>query len=99
MDGEKTDSTLAKEILIDVAADCLSYENDDTNLYTSESGNLAYIKSIGTEADSIFTQHTDPFRKECVAKILDKMTLGDDLTDEQQKITRSVVKEFADCFH
>ena len=97
-DGEETDSTLAKEILIDVVADRLSYEKGDTNLYTSESGNLAHINSVGTEADSIFTQHTNPFKKERVAKILDEMTLGDDLTDEQQEITRSVVKEFADCF-
>lgn len=26
------------------------------------------------------------------------MTLGDDFTDEQWEITRSVVEEYADCF-
>ena len=97
-DGEETDSTLAKEILIDVVADRLSYEKGDTNLYTSESGNLAHINSVGTEANSIFTRHTNPFKKERVAKILDEMALGDDLTDEQWEVTRSVMKEFADCF-
>lgn len=52
---EETDSTEAKEILIDVTEDCLSYENNDANLYVSESKNLAHINSIGTEASNVFT--------------------------------------------
>jgi hypothetical protein len=51
-----------------------------------------------TETNNVFTRHTDPFKKEWVAKILDKVTLGDDLTDEEWAITRSAVEEFTDCF-
>jgi hypothetical protein len=45
-DGKEMDSTSPKEILVDVTADCLSYEDDSTNLYTSERRNMAHISSV-----------------------------------------------------
>jgi hypothetical protein len=92
------DDTPTGEVIIDVVTDRLAYETDSTNPYNSESENLTQINAIGTETGSIFTRHTDPFKTERVTKILEQITLGDDLTHEQQETVKAVVVEFADCF-
>ena len=95
---KEVDNNLMKEILIDIAADCLAYDTDDTNHYTSESKNLIQVNIVSTEANNIFTWHTDPFKTECITRILNKVTIGDDLTDEQWELTKAVIREFTDCF-
>jgi hypothetical protein len=97
-DRDKMDRTSAEEIVVNVAADCLSYEDDGANPYNSERKSLAQINSVNTETSNVFTQHTDPFKKEQVTRILDEVMLGDDLMDKQWAVTRSIVEEFADCF-
>lgn len=79
-------------------ADCIDHSTDSTKRYILESEHLAQINMVNTGMDSIFTQHTDPFKTERVAQILSEVTLGNDLMDEQQEITKAVVKKFADCF-
>ena len=46
----------------------------------------------------VFTRHSDPFKTERVDAILSKLTIGDDLTEEQHTSIVSLLREFADCF-
>jgi hypothetical protein len=47
---------------------------------------------------NIFTRKTEPFNPKRVAAILDDITIGTDLTEEQRKEVRTLIAEFADCF-
>jgi len=48
--------------------------------------------------DALYTRHTEPFQPTCVAKILDLVQIGDDITTGQHEEIRQLVVEFADCF-
>lgn len=47
---------------------------------------------------SVFTRATEPFKAERVAKILEFVTIGDDLSEQERERVRELVKEYADCF-
>jgi len=47
---------------------------------------------------SIFTRATKPFLKKRVAKIVELVTIGDDLTVEKQSKVVALIQEFVDCF-
>ncbi|KAJ6459055.1 hypothetical protein C8R45DRAFT_843592, partial [Mycena sanguinolenta] len=51
-----------------------------------------------TPTDTVYTRATDPFNPERVAKILELVRIGSDLTEEQKGIVRSFVTEHADVF-
>jgi len=46
----------------------------------------------------IFTCHTDPFLQARIAKILELVQIGDDVTDTQRDKVKQLIAEFADCF-
>ena len=48
--------------------------------------------------DMVFTHHTDPFQPACIAKIIDLVQIGKDITTAQCKEVRQLILEFADCF-
>ena len=48
--------------------------------------------------DALYTCHTEPFQPTRVAKILDLVQIGDDITAGQHEEIRQLVAEFADCF-
>ena len=62
--------------------------------------------TIGTEqpitvADldkSFYTRATEPFLEKRVAKIVDLVTIGDDLTADERSKVVALIREFADCF-
>ncbi|KAK7033438.1 hypothetical protein R3P38DRAFT_2479217, partial [Favolaschia claudopus] len=45
-----------------------------------------------------FTRATDPFNPKRVERIVNAVTLGPDLTNEQREIVRALVAEYADIF-
>jgi hypothetical protein len=47
---------------------------------------------------SIFTRFTKPNKPERVQKILELVTIGDDLTMSEREAVRDLIVEFADCF-
>ena len=47
---------------------------------------------------SIFTRFTQPNQPERMQKILELVTIGDDLTTPERETVRALIVEFADCF-
>ncbi|KIM85939.1 hypothetical protein PILCRDRAFT_24852, partial [Piloderma croceum F 1598] len=47
---------------------------------------------------SIFTRFTEPDKPERVQKILELITIGDDLTTPERDAVKALIVEFADCF-
>ncbi|KAH7918438.1 hypothetical protein BV22DRAFT_978648, partial [Leucogyrophana mollusca] len=45
-----------------------------------------------------YTRHTDPFNPKRVAKILDLIRIGEDLTPSQRQQVCNVVRQYADTF-
>ncbi|TFK60716.1 hypothetical protein BDN72DRAFT_744302, partial [Pluteus cervinus] len=45
-----------------------------------------------------FTRHTEPFKKARVDEILRQIRFGDDLTADEQKQAKDLIREFADAF-
>ncbi|KAF8145246.1 hypothetical protein K438DRAFT_1630409, partial [Mycena galopus ATCC 62051] len=50
------------------------------------------------EDTSIFTRLTDPHNPRWVAAVLEAVTIGPDLTEEQWKRVHAFIAEFADCY-
>jgi len=48
--------------------------------------------------EAIFTCQTEPFLPACVAKILDLVQIGEDVTEVQCNEVKQLIVEFADCF-
>ncbi|KDR76580.1 hypothetical protein GALMADRAFT_43209, partial [Galerina marginata CBS 339.88] len=48
--------------------------------------------------ESILTRKTQPQKPERVARILQEVTIGPDITEEQCKTVQELLTEFADCF-
>ena len=48
--------------------------------------------------DTVFTRHTDPFQPARIAKIVDLVQIGEDITAAQREEVRQLISEFADCF-
>lgn len=85
----------AKEVTITPGIDQLT--TDEMNHRISETETLAGVNVVET-GSPIFTWHTELFLPERVAQILEEVTLGPDLTDDQCEQVRAVVASFADCF-
>ena len=51
-----------------------------------------------SEEEVIFTRHTDPFLPARVAKILEAVQIGKDITPAEHEGVKSLIVEFADCF-
>jgi len=48
--------------------------------------------------DAIFMRHTEPFLPACVAKILELIQIGEDITVAEREEVSRLIAEFADCF-
>ena len=58
----------------------------------------AYVINADDAKDSIFTRDTEPFKAERVARILQEVTIGSDITDTQREEVLKLISEYADCF-
>jgi hypothetical protein len=50
------------------------------------------------QATNIFTRHSDPFKPERVAEVMQSIMIGEDLSEEQRQQVRALCEEFADTF-
>ena len=48
--------------------------------------------------EAIFTRETEPFLPACVARILELVQIGEDVTETQRSEIKQLIAEFADCF-
>ena len=69
----------------------------DTTTNIEELGDLQLEVKTGGD-HSLFTRTTDPHNLQCVAEILKHVSIGSDLTEEQQHRVCSLISEFTDCF-
>ena len=57
------------------------------------------IPTEGLEAnESLYTRHTDAFKPERVQAVLNTVTIGPNLTDDERKKANNLIGKFADCF-
>jgi hypothetical protein len=70
---------------------------NDERVQTSDLG--AEIPTDGLDAnESLYTRHTNAFKPERVQAVLDTVTLGPNLTEDQRKKASNLISKFADCF-
>jgi hypothetical protein len=50
------------------------------------------------DPESILTRESDPYKVEHVTKVVQEVTIGQDVTDEQRQVIQKLLKEYADCF-
>ena len=58
----------------------------------------AHKVSETSSEDTVFTRHTKPFLPACVAKILELVQIGEDITAAECEEVGRLIAEFADCF-
>jgi hypothetical protein len=75
-------------------------DDDSSTIYTvtADTAGVAQPDITNNLDKSIFTHSTYPFNPECVQKILELVTIGNDLTELEHKMVRALIAEFADCF-
>jgi len=76
-------------------------DNDDfTAVYTTTTdiAGVAQPDITNTLDKSIFTRSTHAFKHERVQKIIELVTIGDDLTELEREAVQALISEFADCF-
>ena len=57
------------------------------------------IPTEGLEVnESLYTRHTDAFKPERVQAVLNTVTIGPNLTDDERKKANNLIGKFADCF-
>ena len=56
------------------------------------------VETTKEPKDSIFTRHTDLFNPKQIEHIVNAVTLGEDLTMDEQAVAEALVVEFADVF-
>ena len=56
------------------------------------------VTTADTADHEVLTRNTDPFKPERVARILQEITIGPDVTDQQRDEIRKVISDHADCF-
>ena len=67
---------------------------DETNL----SVNILSAEKPEIEPSAILTRKEEPYKPERVEKIIQEVTIGPDITDDQRRIVHDLLKEYADCF-
>jgi hypothetical protein len=68
----------------------------ETTVY-DEPGELQPEVEVGGD-HSLFTRTTDPHNPRRVAEILKQVTIGPDLSEDQQKQVQTLIAHYADCF-
>jgi len=57
-----------------------------------------YVTTMDDADSHIFTRHSDPHKPERVARILQEVTIGPDITAHQREEIHRLLEEYADCF-
>ena len=77
--------------------------NNRTKTQTDRITAPANIMPIGvfhpsTDPESILTRETNPCKKEQVMRIIQEVTIGSDISDDQCQAVQELLEEYADCF-
>ena len=75
--------------------------DDTAKIHIDKADFPVYVTSTdhtSTEPESLFTRESNPYKPERIARIIQEVTLGPDLTEEQRQIVHQLLKEYADCF-
>ena len=75
--------------------------NDPTTTDTDEMTYSVYVtsnKPLDPDPNSVLTRETDPYKPERVNKIIQEVTIGPDVTEDQRKTIQEILGEYADCF-
>lgn len=50
------------------------------------------------DPEPVLTREHNPYKKERVMRIIQEVTVGPDIMDEQRQTVHSLLEEYADCF-
>src|ERR1700733_5167042 len=86
-----------REVFIDLDSDRKTCSTNEGSGYGPD--NLTQVHHINNAdaGNNIYTRHTDPFKRECVAQILSEVTIGPDTTPDERQEVENLIAEFADC--
>lgn len=59
---------------------------------------VAPVEAPHQEPESLLMRDTNPHKPERVARIIQEVTIGPDVTQSQRQIVHDLLKEYADCF-
>src|ERR1700678_752120 len=60
--------------------------------------NILASSEAKTDLESVLTRETEPHKPERVRRIIQEVTIGSDVTNEQRQSVHDILEEFADCF-
>ena len=60
--------------------------------------NILTSSEAKTDLESVLTRETEPHKPERVRRIIQEVTIGSDVTNEQRQSVHDILEEFADCF-
>ena len=60
--------------------------------------NVLSVNDPKTEPESALTRESDPYKPERVKRIMQEVTIGPDITDDQCRTVQVLLEEYADCF-
>ena len=60
--------------------------------------NVLSVNDPKTEPESALTRESDPYKPERVKRIVQEVTIGPDITDDQCRTVQVLLEEYADCF-
>ena len=83
----------SREVLNITPDDSTNNQTDKTTLVCVLSGETA-----GGDPESILTRESNPHKPGRVKRIIQEVTIGPDVTDNQRQIIQELIGEFADCF-
>ena len=71
----------------------------EMNLEISETSvNVLSVDDPKTDPESILTRENDPHKPERVRRIVQEVTIGPDITQDQRQAVHELLTEYADCF-
>jgi hypothetical protein len=72
--------------------------NDPTATHTDKKMYPVFVTTDETDPESVLTRENDPYKPERVKKILQEVTIGPDVTEDQRRHVQELLEEYADCF-
>ena len=75
--------------------------NDPVKICTDKTTCSVYVTSNEAprfDPDAVLTRESDPHKPERVKKIIQEITIGPDVTQEQRQIVQELLKEYVNCF-
>jgi hypothetical protein len=86
----------SREVIINLEIDSQNWNANEESIEPLD--NSTQVHGVTTIDDDIYTRHTEPFKAECVKRILSQVTVRPDITLEQHSKVEELITEFADCF-